>query len=333
MKEKRFFSIVIPTRNKPLAFHRALESVLAQHFQDFEIVVVNDGSSPQHRQAYQDIEKEVGDHARFFHLPERNKGHGPSFARNTGADAACGDYLLFLDDDDFWTDSGHLARVHNAIVNSGGCVDAYYCNQHAYFSNGELQTATVWLEDLIDIAVAEGQEVVADVYTVSAETLLKSRGFAHLNCSVISADLYSQIGGYDEALRYEEDRDLFFRTLDQAKTLMYSPCFIGKHNIPDPKVGNNVSTQVNHYQKSLCRIWTYEKCLFSAKNTVLRRRCHQALSYVYKHLSCDLHEKKRLDEARVLAYKGLAHRYTLKWQLYCWFLVILTWLKRAHGTF
>src|SRR5215469_12529810 len=96
-----FFSVVMATRNRPVLFRRALESVLAQSCRDIEIIVVNDGSANEHQPAYQSI---IGAAASIrvqsLALLPRPQGHGGSFARNVGAAAASAPYLCFLDDDD-----------------------------------------------------------------------------------------------------------------------------------------------------------------------------------------------------------------------------------------
>jgi len=97
------FSVVIPHFNRPLLLLRAIESVLAQELQDFEIIVVDDNSTLP-----------------LPHLPEsvniirRQENGGGAAARNDGIRASKGRYLAFLDSDDYWLPA-RLARAHNAI--------------------------------------------------------------------------------------------------------------------------------------------------------------------------------------------------------------------------
>ena len=311
-----FFSVIIPTRNKPAQFAVALESVLAQDFTDKEIIVVNDGSAQQHIEAYRHIEEATSHQVSFIHLPERPNGHGPGFARNTGAWRSRGQYLCFLDDDDCWTDPGHLSRAHNAITICSFPVDAYYSNQEAYFEDGRRQQANVWLEDLIP-HLESSKAIAPDTYSVSVEQLLRSSGFAHLNCSIIRSELYNSIGGCDEALRYEEDRDLYYRAIDLARDILFYARFIGKHHIPNHTTTNNVSTCVGNYNKRLYQIRLYEKCILFASEENLRTHCHLGISNTYKNLTQQLISDKRLHEASAAASKALAHRFTVKWWLYC----------------
>jgi len=88
-----FFSVVIPVHNRARVLGNALTSVLAQTCQDFEIVVVDDGSADNPTK----IIEAVGD-SRIRILRQDNRGAGA--ARNAGIDAARGQFIAFLDSDD-----------------------------------------------------------------------------------------------------------------------------------------------------------------------------------------------------------------------------------------
>ncbi len=89
-------SVVIPTRNRPEVVRRAVDSVLAQTYRDFEIIVVIDGPDL----ATQAALREVSDpRLHVLPLPE---SLGGSDARNAGIAASAGEWVAFLDDDDEW---------------------------------------------------------------------------------------------------------------------------------------------------------------------------------------------------------------------------------------
>ena len=91
------FSIVIPVYNTEKYLDCCLESVLTQSFQDFEIILVDDGS-PDRAPALCDAWAEKDCRIRVVH----QENGGLSSARNTGIHHASGEYLLFLDSDDFF---------------------------------------------------------------------------------------------------------------------------------------------------------------------------------------------------------------------------------------
>lgn len=88
------FSVIIPTYNRRSLLEEALASVFAQELEDFEVIVVDDGSSDDTASFLDSISRDV-------HVFAQENG-GPGSARNLGARQAQGDYLAFLDSDDVW---------------------------------------------------------------------------------------------------------------------------------------------------------------------------------------------------------------------------------------
>lgn len=100
------FSVIIPTFNRVHMCRAAVESVLHQEFRDFELIVVDDGSTDGTSEAL----IQYGNCLRF--LRQENKGQ--SIARNAGISAAKGEYVAFLDSDDQWF-PWTLATLYRAI--------------------------------------------------------------------------------------------------------------------------------------------------------------------------------------------------------------------------
>ena len=118
-----FFSVVVPLYNKRPYIRRAVDSVLGQTRSDFELLVVDDGSTDGSAEALVDVED-----ARLRIIRQRNRGVGA--ARNTGMLAAKGQWIAFLDADDAWF-PGHLdelARLADQFPEAGLvstiCIDA-----------------------------------------------------------------------------------------------------------------------------------------------------------------------------------------------------------------
>lgn len=318
-----FFTIVIPTRNRPELFELALKSVLSQSFNDFEIVIVNDGSDPEFLPAYKALEEKYPDKTTFVHQIKRPNGHGQSYSMNTGALVGKGQYLGFLDDDDFWIDDEHLARCYKSITENPSNIDAYYTNQIAYFSDGRKQEENVWIEDLSKKLSGMEKDQNGSVL-VTPKFLFTSGGFAHLNCSIVNRKLYLDIKGMDENIRYECDRDIFIRFVDAADGILYNEKVISQHHIPDPKKSDNMSTLVSSFEKKIYQITVYEKAILLSKHAEIRDFCKLGLSYIFKAISEELNTQNRAKDAASYAYKGLALRYSIKWHLYCLILQIKT---------
>lgn len=313
------FSIVIPTRNRPELFQQALDSVLGQSFSDIEIQVVVDGSDQASMQAYHALEAQYEDRVHFNYLIHREKGHGQSYSMNHGATQANGEFLCFLDDDDFWTDTNHL-QVAAKTIQANPLLDLYYTNQRAYFSDGSEQHENVWIEDLIDKLSLDTSEHIGK--PISREELLLSDGFAHLNCSIVRRSYYLGIGGMDENIRYECDRDIFIRCIDGTNSIFHNPAFISQHHIPDKNKKDNMSTLVGLYEKSLYQTVVYQKSmLFSASGT-LRQHSSLGLSYIYKRIAEQADENGEKKRAYLYAKQALALNFGFKWFAYTLWLAV-----------
>ncbi|HBT80829.1 MAG TPA: hypothetical protein DEB13_02735 [Candidatus Yanofskybacteria bacterium] len=89
-------SVIIPTHNRPAMLKRAVNSVLVQTYQDFEIIIVDDGVHERAR----DVAKSFSDN-RIRYIPHEQECGAPA-ARNTGIKNSAGEFIAFLDDDDEW---------------------------------------------------------------------------------------------------------------------------------------------------------------------------------------------------------------------------------------
>jgi len=89
------FSIVVPTYNRAKTLQRTLDSCFAQTYADFEVIVVDDGSSDGTLEALG-----TNTDPRLVVVPQQNAG--PAAARNHGMRRARGSYIAFLDSDDLW---------------------------------------------------------------------------------------------------------------------------------------------------------------------------------------------------------------------------------------
>lgn len=103
-----FFSIVIPLYNKENFIQDTLKSVLNQTFQDFEIIVVDDGSTDKSAEKVRELDNPK---INYF----RTENQGASKARNVGIQKANADYICFLDADDYWYPN-HLDVLYNLIL-------------------------------------------------------------------------------------------------------------------------------------------------------------------------------------------------------------------------
>lgn len=105
MENKNRFSIIIPNYNKEEYVRETLESIFNQTYKNFEVIVVDDGSTDKSIEIIKEFD------IKLFHTNRKRAGG----ARNVGIDNATGDYIIFLDSDDYFTDNTVLERLNNLI--------------------------------------------------------------------------------------------------------------------------------------------------------------------------------------------------------------------------
>jgi len=110
MVKQPVFSVILPTYNRADMLPRAIRSVIGQSFQDWELIIIDDGSTDDTSA----VVKEFSD-ARITYLYQENAER--SVARNRGIDYARGEYICFLDSDDFYL-PGHLNDFYKKISES-----------------------------------------------------------------------------------------------------------------------------------------------------------------------------------------------------------------------
>lgn len=108
------FSIIIPCFKVEQYLYKCIDSVLTQTFTDFEVILVDDGS-PDNTPSICDEYSCASDKVVVIH---KTNG-GLSDARNAGLDMAKGDYVIFLDSDDWWDDNNALSKIDACLKESG----------------------------------------------------------------------------------------------------------------------------------------------------------------------------------------------------------------------
>ncbi len=182
-------SVIIPTYNRRAYVQEAIESVLAQTYTDYEIIVIDDGSTDGTAEA---LREQYGDRIRY----EWQENQGVSAARNHGIELACGKYIAFLDSDDLWCPE----KLEKQIA---------YLERHP--STG-MVFSEAWVIDSKGTLVSTSKLNEA----ISAESLsLESLCYEnHINVPssvVVDKGIIETAGGFDHSMSQGEDYDLFLR--------------------------------------------------------------------------------------------------------------------------
>jgi glycosyltransferase involved in cell wall biosynthesis len=111
---KPFFSIVIPTFGSPASLQGAIQSVLAQTYDNYQIIIVDDNDPlSNYRKETEVMVYGISNQERLTYI-KQIKNSGPAASRNLGIENAQGEYIAFLDADDFWLDD-YLATIVDLI--------------------------------------------------------------------------------------------------------------------------------------------------------------------------------------------------------------------------
>jgi glycosyltransferase involved in cell wall biosynthesis len=236
-----FFSIIIPVFNKEQFIDKTLKSVLAQTYSDYEIILVNDGSTDES----ETIIKTFSDpRIRYFY----KKNEGVAVARNFGIDKAQGEYLCFLDADDIWYPNFlKTMRVYTQKLPGQGvfaCAIEVETKRNSFVPNYSISKKGDF--DIVNFFEASQR---ACVLWTSAVAIHKS--------------VFTAVGQFDEKIKKSEDTELWIRI-----GLKYSIVFIWETLARYVYDENSISRSLNYFFEP----YTFEKyAVLEQKNQQLKQ--------------------------------------------------------------
>jgi glycosyltransferase involved in cell wall biosynthesis len=208
-----YVSVIIPAWNAAAFLPSAVDSVLAQSFDDIEVIVVNDGSPDT--AALERVIAPYRSDPRVRYLVQENQG--PGGARNTGVLAATGRYVAFLDADDWWTPSYLAAQLEQVRTNPE--LDLVYCDA--------LLVGTSPLAGRTFMATTPSEGAV------TLESLIALRCNVPTTCTLARRDAIIGAGLFDPQLRRCEDFDLWLRMSAAGSRFGYHRAVLAHHRYHD----------------------------------------------------------------------------------------------------
>lgn len=182
-------SVVIPLWNKEAYIERCVRSVLAQTFGDFEVIVVDDGSTDQSAT----IVRQINDN-RIRLITQSNAG--VSAARNTGISHALYPYIAFLDADDEW-EPHHLEVIRHLIEAFPLC--GLFSTCYTIQKEGGTKTSPDFPKDKLPFRGSEG--ILDNYYEIASDT----NAPLNMNTFAVRKELIEQIGGFPIGIKSGED--------------------------------------------------------------------------------------------------------------------------------
>lgn len=233
-------SVVIPAFNCDKFIYICLNSVIKQTFQDFEVIVVDDGSTDRTQDLclkYCELQPEK---VSYYYQPNS----GPSSARNHGIRLSRGEYLCLLDADDYW-DENFLEIMYQELESSQS--DIVVCYNYR-------------LEFRKDILVKKDIETWIDKIAVSGnlhKQFLKEDLIGGPSRMLCKKSIMDDIGGYDERLWVGEVWDLWIRFFEIERHVSIIRIPLYYYHIRDD--GSNITRRVKSLQYIHETYLIYEK--------------------------------------------------------------------------
>ena len=184
-----FFSVIIPLYNKENFIENTLKSVLNQNFIDFEVIIVNDGSTDKSEEKLLSFKD---DRIQYFY----KENEGVSIARNYGIEKTKSNYITFIDADDYWYPE-FLEEIFKSIK---------------LFPEQKIFTAAIEIETSKNIFPAQYSiQKTGDFELVNYFKASIKESVIWTSCAVFHKNIFTEIGNFDPKIKSGQDTDLWIR--------------------------------------------------------------------------------------------------------------------------
>lgn len=267
-------SVIIPTYNRAHFVIEAIESVLNQTFQDFEIIVVDDGSTDNTREAL----KKFGSKIRYTYQENR----GVAAARNTGIRAAKGEFIAFLDHDDLWLPDKLSIQMDAFSKNKE--VGLVYTDCVAFDKEGKLP---------------KGDRIRPSGWVFKQ---LFRRPFGLLTGVVCKKECFNKCGLFNESFFTSDDYDMCLRISTKHKFLFIDqPLF--RRRVHSHSLGTVLPMMRLEHKKILEKTYSQFKDSMKISNLFYRKR----MSKQCKRIAQDYYNKGDTKKAREFYLKAIKY--------------------------
>jgi glycosyltransferase involved in cell wall biosynthesis len=253
--------VIIPAYGVSDFIGATLDSLMAQSFTDFEILVINDGSPDT-----VELKRALAPYAdRIRYLEQPNKG--PGAARNTGLRAARGEFVAFLDGDDSWAPT--FLEEQRAYLARAPHVDMVYTNAR-----------------LVGSTPAAGRtymDVDPSTGNVTLESLLRGQCKILTSSVVARREVIVCVGMFDETLSYAEDYDLWLRLAQAGARIAYQRRVLAFRRIHDDNLSRDSILMCESVLRVLERVARGRRPLRRAERSAL----HDAIERVNGELALE----------------------------------------------
>ena len=278
-------SIIMPSYNTASLIGEALDSVFAQTYRDFEVIVVNDGSpdTPELERVllpYQD---------RIVYLKQENRR--ACGARNNGISHAKGEYLAFLDSDDSWAPGYLQSQIEQ--LEADPSLDMVYCDCLIYGDGPDVG------KTFMQGCPSTGQ--------VTFDSVLTEQCQIPISGTVVRRQAVVNAGPFDERLAMCDDYEMWLRLAYRGARISYHPDVLSRIRIGRASsLSSSKSKMVAAYVRILSNV-NAEWNLSVEQQALLTEKLREQQSLLALELGKELLSKGEFGEARIQLEKANSH--------------------------
>lgn len=266
-------SVVISAYQKATLLPRTLQSVLDQTFRDFEVIVVDDGSTDNTREVVQTFAERD---SRVRYIYQENQG--PGGARNTGIHNAQADLIALLDGDDTWFPDKLTYQVR--LMDAFPEIDLLFTNSN-YVS--DIQPDRVversdyyhdYVMSVFDLKPLEGIEGAFLIMGDDFAGKLLQKNVINLSTVMLRKSLFVRTGGFALHLRGPEDADFWVRAALRGHQFAYSSRKCATY-FKNPGSLVNVSKESTVLEQLKYAVYVYESAEYESVRNIARVKVRQ----------------------------------------------------------
>jgi hypothetical protein len=294
-------AVVTGTRNRPSLLKRALTSIANQTFRNYEVFVVDDGSSEETASLYPALFGELDQRFHLIHLRRAgDRRSGPGATRNRGIEAGRGAFVAFLDDDDVWTCRDHLRNAVAALKDTD--FDIYCANMQA--NRGNDVVIESWFQDSPHLLRGPLLTNHPDVRRTSRLAFLEAvlRRTPHPNSMVVTRRLIERTGTFPEWVRTTEDLGFILGLLDGVEEVLFSDRVVARYRVPE---GDANSLQYTDLEQTLDGLSLAQFMGSLAHSDDVRATARKFEAWSLRQLSQSMQDGGRRGKAIGLALQAL----------------------------
>lgn len=300
MEKMLFLSVIIPVYNVEKYLSQCLDSVLSQSFSNFEVILVDDGSQDNSGKICEEYaEKDC--RINVYH----NSNGGVSAARNFGLSKAKGNYIVFLDSDDFYSDSTFFEKLYQKVDNVPDVEVVSFPVQY-YFGENDFQTKWSYdvsvLEKIDDVSLLLSELIARDCLIIYPWDKAIKRSFLMEN------NLMFKIG-----MKNEEDAEWCLRMFPRVKkfAFMETPTHLYRQN----REGSATSKTSNIHLENMFSVLEEYSQKFLKSDLVEENVLLHYMAYRYTIMCGALMMLPKNDFKKDMRKKLKSYRWLLKYRL------------------